>query len=78
MEVLQMKKSFRLNGLDCANCAAKIEEQISKLDGVSGSTVNFVTTKLVIEGDDEKMPEIIESAKLIIKKLEPDVVMEKA
>lgn len=73
-----MKKSFRLKGLDCANCAAKMEESISKLDGVTSATVNFMTTKLVIEGDDGKMTGIIESARAIVKKLEPDVVMEKA
>ena len=73
-----MKKTFRLNGLDCANCAAKIEDKIGKLDGVSSSSLNFLTTKLIIEGEDEKLPEIIEAAKAIIKKLEPGVVMEKA
>lgn len=73
-----MKKIFRLNGLECANCAAKIESGVCKLDGVSNAYVNFMTTKLVIEGDDDKMEKIIESTKAIIKKLEPDVVMQKA
>lgn len=73
-----MKKIFKLNGLDCANCAAKIENGVCKLDGVSNASVNFMTTKLVIEGDDDKMESIIESAKAIIKRLEPDVVMQKA
>lgn len=73
-----MKKTFRLEGLDCANCAAKIEDRINKLEGVDQATVNFMTTKLVIEGQDDKMEEIIESAKGIIKKLEPDVVVKKA
>lgn len=73
-----MKKSFRLKGLGCANCAAKMEAGISKLDGVQSATVNFIAAKLIIEGDDDKMVGIIESARTIIKKLEPDVVMEKA
>ena len=73
-----MKKTFKLKGLDCANCAAKIEERINKLDGVNSGTLNFMTTKLIIEAEDEKMPGIIESARAIIKKLEPDVVMESA
>lgn len=72
-----MKKSFRLDGLGCANCAAKMEKGISKLDGVSKVTVNFMTTKMVIEGDDEKMPMILEEAEKIIKKLEPQVVLKK-
>ena len=73
-----MKKSFRLEGLECANCAAKIEAAINKLDGVKEASVNFMTTKLVIEGDDDKMPEIIEEAKKIVRKIEPDTVMKKA
>lgn len=72
-----MKKTFRLDGLGCANCAAKMEKGISKLDGVTKVTVNFMTTKMVIEGDDEKMPQIIEEAEKIIKKLEPQVVLKK-
>ncbi|NMA68096.1 MAG: cation transporter [Desulfitobacterium sp.] len=72
-----MKKSFRLDGLGCANCAAKMEKRISKLDGVSKVTVNFMTTKMVIEGEDEKMPMILEEAEKIIKKLEPQVVLGK-
>ena len=73
-----MKKVFRLSGLNCASCAAKIEDRVGRLDGVINTTVNFVTTRLVIEGEDEKMPGIVDSARAIIKKLEPDVVMEKA
>lgn len=72
-----MKKTFRLDGLGCANCAAKMEKGISKLDGVTKVTVNFMTTKMVIEGDDEKMPQILEEAEKIIKKLEPQVVLKK-
>ena len=73
-----MKKIFRLEGLDCANCAAKIQEGICKLDGVSKATVNFLTTKLTIECEDDKADSIVDSAKMIINKLEPDVVMWKA
>lgn len=73
-----MKKTFRLEGLECANCAAKMEKAINKLDGVKEATVNFMTTKLVIEGDDDKMPTIITEAEKIVKKIEPDTVMKKA
>lgn len=73
-----MKKTFKLEGLDCANCAAKIERSINELVGVKNATVNFMTTKLVIEGEDEKIPAIIEAAQKIVKKFEPDVVMKKA
>ncbi|ROR30646.1 heavy-metal-associated domain-containing protein [Mobilisporobacter senegalensis] len=73
-----MKKSFRLDGLCCGNCASKIEREVGKLDGVTSTTVNFMTTKMVIEGEDEKIPDIIAAAEKIIKKIEPDVVMKKA
>lgn len=49
-----MKKKFTLKGLECANCAAKMEKAINELDGVKEATVNFMTQKLVIEGEDEK------------------------
>ena len=41
-----MKKKFILKGLDCADCAAKMERAINKLDGVKEATVNFMTQKL--------------------------------
>lgn len=72
-----MKKTFRLEGLDCANCAAKMEKAISELDGVNNATVNFMTTKLVIEAEDEKMADIVAASEKIIKKIEPDTVMKK-
>ena len=73
-----MKKKFILEGLDCANCAAKMENAINKLDGVKEATVNFMTQKLVIEGEDEKMPTIVQEAEKIVKKIEPGTVMKKA
>lgn len=73
-----MKKRFRLEGLDCANCAAKMEKGISELDGVKSVTVNFITTKMIIEAEDDKMDTILKEAEKIIKDLEPQVVMKKA
>lgn len=73
-----MKKKFILDGLDCANCAAKMEQAINELDGVRKATVNFMTTKLVIDGEEEKMPSIIAEAEKIVKKFEPDTRMKKA
>ena len=73
-----MNKTFRLEGLDCANCANKIQKKVCKLDGVSSATVNFATAKLMIEGEDEMMEKIVDAARTIIRKLEPDVVMQKA
>jgi copper chaperone CopZ len=73
-----MKKAFKLEGLDCANCAAKIEHAVKKLAGVNDASVNFLTTKMVIEGDDGQIDEIVQSAHAVIRKLEPDVVIRKA
>ena len=73
-----MKKKFTVKGLECANCAAKMEKAINELDGVKEATVNFMTQKLVIEDENEKMPTIIQEAEKIVKKIEPDTVMKKA
>lgn len=65
-----MIKKFRIDGLDCANCAAKIENKISKLNGVRSASLSFMTGKLVIEADDGVMDEIVEKAKAIINRIE--------
>jgi len=72
-----MKKTFRLQGLECANCAAKMEKDINELNGVKEATINFLTSKMVIEAEDEKMDDIIASAEKIIKKYEPGVIIKK-
>lgn len=72
-----MKKTFRVEGLDCANCAAKMERGIAALEGVSNATLNFMTSKLTIEADDARMPEIIEEAGKIVRKVEPDAILKK-
>lgn len=73
-----MKKKFILEGLDCANCAAKIERDIANLDGVDCASVNLMTTKLVIEGDEDKMSDIAKLAEKIVNKYEPDVTFKMA
>lgn len=73
-----MKKTFKLEGLGCANCAAKMERSIQKLDGVSFASVNFLTTKMVIEAEESQFDEILKSANDIIKRIEPDVIVKKA
>ncbi|WP_297135257.1 cation transporter [Terrisporobacter sp.] len=72
-----MIKKFRLEGLDCANCASKIENAIKKADIVENATVDFMTTKLVLEAKDENMLEAIAVAKEIIRKMEPDIIVKK-
>ncbi len=67
-----MKKVFRLEDLDCANCAAKMECGINKIDGVSSANVNFLTQKLTIEADDERFDKIMKEVVKTCKKVEPD------
>ena len=67
-----MKKHFKLRDLDCANCAAKMEEAIKKLDGVHDATVSFMTQKLTLDADDARFDEILQEAVKICKKVEPD------
>ena len=72
-----MKNTFKLEGLGCANCAAKMESAIKRLDGVSSASVNFMTTRMVIEAEDDKMPKVVEAAEKIIKKIEHNVVLKR-
>ncbi len=67
-----MKKVYKLEDLDCANCAAKMEEAIKKIDGVENASVSFMTQKLTIEADAEKLDEIMKKAVKACKKIEPD------
>ena len=70
-----MKKNFKLEGLDCANCAAKIEKNVKKLDGVKDATVSFFAQKLVLEADDEKFDEIVKEVAALVHRVEPDCTM---
>jgi copper chaperone CopZ len=67
-----MKKTYKMVDLECANCAAKMEAAIRKLDGVTDASVSFLTQKLTIEGDDDRFPAIVEEAAKICRKVEPD------
>lgn len=67
-----MKKVFRLSNLDCANCAAKMEAGISRINGVNKATVSFMTQRLTIECEEKKLDSILTEAKQIIQKIEPD------
>lgn len=73
-----MKKRFIIEGLDCASCASKMEVAINKLDGVKEVSVNFMTQRLVIEADEDKMSSIIEEAEKIISRIEPYSKLKKA
>ena len=67
-----MKKKFKLIDLDCANCAAKMEEAIRKIDGVNDVSVSFLTQKMMIEADDDRFDDVVAEAVKCIAKVEPD------
>ena len=71
-----MKKVFKLEGLNCAHCASKIEEKVAKLEGVKSVMVNFMTTKMTLES--ENIEEVVEKVKKLVNEVEPDVNMIKA
>lgn len=67
-----MKKTFKLIDLDCAHCAAKMEEAIKKLPNVTGASVNFLQQKLTLEAPDDKFDEALKGAIKACKDVEPD------
>ena len=67
-----MKKKFKLKDLDCANCAAKMEEAIKKLDGVNDASVNFMMQKMTIDAEDSRFDEIMKEVVTVCAKVEPD------
>ena len=67
-----MRKTYTLEDLDCANCAAKMEAAIDKIDGVIEAKVSFMTQKLTIEADEKDFDKILKAAQKAIKKVEPD------
>ena len=67
-----MKKKFKLVDLDCANCAAKMEDGIKKIEGVQGASVSFMTQKMTIEAEDAVFDEVMKKVVDICRKVEPD------
>lgn len=67
-----MKKKFKLQDLDCAHCAAKMEDGIRKIDGVKDATISFMAQKLTIEAEDDRFEEIMKQVVKVCSKVEPD------
>ena len=67
-----MKKIIKLEGLCCANCAAKIEEEVKRLTGVESASLSFMTQRLTIEVEAEQADEIMEEARKTAYKIEPE------
>ena len=70
-----MKKTFKLIDLDCANCAAKMETAIKKIDGVADASVSFMAQKMTVEADDARFDEIMQEIVAVCKKVEPDCII---
>ena len=67
-----MKKKFKLEDLDCANCAAKMEEAIKKIEGVNDANVSFMTQKMMVDAVDDKFDDIMKEVVKVCAKVAPD------
>ncbi len=67
-----MKKIVKIINLDCANCAAELENAISKIEGVNEVSINFMMQKMIIDIDDNVLNEVIVKIEKTKKKIEPD------
>lgn len=67
-----MTKTFKMQDLDCANCARKMEDAIRKLDGVEEVHVNFLTQKMILTADNARFDEIVKEAVKQIRRVDPD------
>ena len=70
-----MKKKFNLQDLDCANCAAKMEEAIKKIDGVNDASVNFMSQKMMVDAAEDRFDAIMDEVVKVCSKVEPDCVI---
>lgn len=73
-----MTKTYRLTGLCCANCAARMERLIQKIDTVEDATLNFMTTKLIVEMDESKVEYTEEKIMQAVAKISKEVVVTRA
>ena len=67
-----MRKSYRLDEIDCANCARKLQEELTKLDGVDAVSVNFMTQKLTLSAADDRFDDVLGRVVALAAKIEPD------
>ncbi len=70
-----MKRSYKLEGEICANCAAKIQDKVSRLDGVNSASVNAMTLRFTLDAADDKFQELLEQSIKIFDDIEPDCVV---
>ena len=68
-----MKKVFKMKNVDCANCAAKMEKGICKIDGVESATLNFMSQRLTIEAEESAFDRILDLAEEVCRKVDREV-----
>lgn len=67
-----MRKSYKLDEIDCANCARKLQDKIAALDGVQDASVNFMAQKLTLQAEDAEFDAVLERVVALISNIEPD------
>ena len=67
-----MRKSYKLDEIDCANCALKLEDAIKKVDGIDDAKVNFMTQKLTLVAPDNRFDDVLDDVVALVAKMEPD------
>lgn len=72
-----MIKTFKVHNLDCANCAAKVERALGKLDGVNSASVNFFAQKITVDVDPERSDAVLDSVYKTCKKVDPDMSVDR-
>ncbi len=68
-----MKKKYKLNEIDCANCAMKLEEAVKAVEGVDSAKVNYMMQKLIFEAEESRMEEVEKAVLGVCRKMEPDM-----
>lgn len=72
-----MKKTFKMENLDCANCATKMETAIKKIDGVNDCSISFMTQKISIDAEDDKFDEVLTAAQKAVTKVDRGTLIKK-
>lgn len=67
-----MKKKFKMENLDCANCAAKMENAIRRISGVRDASVSFMMQKMTVDAEDERFDAIMDEVAAVCAKVDPD------
>ena len=72
-----MKKKFAIEGIDCANCAAKMEDAINKIEGINSATINFFAEKITIDTDDTNFDALVDEAEKACNKVDKGVTIKR-